>query len=79
LDTDVIVEGDDSPTCFAISEREQVSPADIETNLAILRESWNEQTPRQSMSDAEWTSKLMFHISGLIDLRVNHVRLWIPT
>jgi hypothetical protein len=65
--------------CFAISEREEVSPADTEMRLAILRESWNKQTPRQSMSDAEWTSKLSTYIGGLIDLRVNHVGLWLDS
>jgi hypothetical protein len=79
LDTDTVVECDDTPTRFAVSEREQVSPVDIETHLAILRESWNTQMPRQSVPDAEWISKLTSHIRGLINLRVNHVRLWLDS
>lgn len=77
MDTDAILESEDTPTRFAISEREQVSPAEIEMHLTILRESWNRQTPRQSMSDSEWTSKFASYIGGLIDTRVSHVRLWL--
>jgi hypothetical protein len=47
--------------------------------LATLRESWGTGPPRQTMHDAEWTSKLAGYINGLIDLRVNHVRLWLDS
>lgn len=47
--------------------------------LATLRKSWGTSTPRQSMHDSEWTSNLETHINGLIDLRVNHVLLWLDS
>ncbi|KAI0250894.1 hypothetical protein BJV78DRAFT_1275616 [Lactifluus subvellereus] len=79
LDTDLVVEGDDSEACFAISEREQVSPAEIEARLAALRDSWSISAPRQSVPDSDWTTNLASHIGGLVDLRVNHVRLWLDS
>ncbi|KAI0297433.1 hypothetical protein BC826DRAFT_1096771, partial [Russula brevipes] len=79
FDTDAIVGGDDTPARFAISEREEVSPADIEMHLATLRESWDAYSLRKSMPDADWTSKLASYIGGLIELRVNHVRLWLDS
>lgn len=79
LDTDLIVEGDDSATVFSLSDGERLPPADIEVHLAKLRESWGTSTPRQSMHDSDWTSKLASHIEELINLRVNHVRLWLDS
>ncbi|KAI0253465.1 hypothetical protein BJV78DRAFT_1153081 [Lactifluus subvellereus] len=79
LDTDLIVEGDDSEAYFAISEREQVSPAEIEMRLAALRDSWSISAPRQSMPGSDWTTNIASYINGLVDLRVNHVRLWLDS
>lgn len=79
MDTDVIIEGEDTPARFAISERGHVSPADIEMHLAALRESWMKFVSRQSISDSEWMSKLASYIKGMIDLRVNHVRSWLDS
>ncbi|KAI0253468.1 hypothetical protein BJV78DRAFT_1153084 [Lactifluus subvellereus] len=79
LDTDLIVEGDDGEAYFAIFEGKQVSPAEIEMRLAALRDSWSTSVPRQSMPDSDWTTNLASHISGLVDLRVNHVRLWLDS
>jgi len=31
------------------------------------------------MRDCEWTSELAAHINGLIDFRVQHVRLWLDS
>lgn len=76
---DTAIECDDTPARFTISERERASPADIEMHLTILRESWSRQTPRQSIPDSVWTSKLASYISGSIDLRVNHVQLWLDS
>lgn len=73
------MESDDTAAFFAISGRERVSPLDVETHLAALREAWGVGTPRQSVHDSEWTSELAAHINGLIDLRVKHVRLWLDS
>ncbi|KAI0250892.1 hypothetical protein BJV78DRAFT_1361975 [Lactifluus subvellereus] len=78
FDNDLLVEADDTATYFPISGCE-VPPADIERRLVALRESWNTDTPRQSIPDSDWTSKFASHISGLIDLRVNHVRFWLDS
>ncbi len=45
--------------------------------LAALRESWNPSTKRQFISDPDWTANLASYINGMIDLRVNRVRLWL--
>jgi len=79
LDTNAVIEGDDTPARFAISEHEKVSPADIEMHLAYFREAWSGQRPRQSMPDSNWTSGLASYINGSIDLRVNYVRLWLDS
>lgn len=31
------------------------------------------------MPDPDWVANLVSHINGLIDLRVNHVRLWLDS
>ncbi|KAI0246219.1 hypothetical protein BJV78DRAFT_1286673 [Lactifluus subvellereus] len=79
FDTDLIVECDDSAARFAISEREQIPPAEIEMHLTILRESWSPNSVRQSIPDPDWMSNLAAYINGLIELRVNHVRLWLDS
>ena len=77
FDTDLIVEGDDTASHFAFSQNEQISSEDIEKHLSILRESWNQNTPRQSIPDSDWMQRLGKYISELIDLRVGHVQLWL--
>ncbi|KAI0302897.1 hypothetical protein B0F90DRAFT_1935607 [Multifurca ochricompacta] len=79
IDTDLIVECGDTPARFSISERDQLSSADIEIHLAALRDSWNPNTERQSIPDSEWMQSLASYINDLIDLRVNHVRLWLDS
>lgn len=71
------MDGDDTAAYFPISDRKEVLPADIEIRLMALRESWDPCPPRQSMPDSDWTLKLASHISGLIELRVNHIKLWL--
>jgi hypothetical protein len=60
-------------------EPEQFSSSDMDLPLAALRESWNPSTKRQFMPDPDWTLNLASYINGLIDLRVNHVRLWLDS
>jgi hypothetical protein len=79
LDTDLIVEGDDTASRFALSQHEHMPHEDIETHLSTLRESWNQSTPRQSIPDPDWMKGLAEHINGLINLRVSHVRLWLDS
>ncbi|KAH9963060.1 hypothetical protein BJV74DRAFT_880022 [Russula compacta] len=79
FDTDLIIEGEDTAARFVIFEHEQQLPSDIELHLAALRESWNPNTARQFMPDPDWMIDLASYISGLIDLRVNHVRLWLDS
>jgi len=71
------VEGDDTTARFAIFEREQSLSGDVDSRLATLRESWKPSTRRQFMPDPDWIANLASYINGLIDLRVNHVRLWL--
>ncbi|KAI0302864.1 hypothetical protein B0F90DRAFT_1816439 [Multifurca ochricompacta] len=77
LDTDLIVEGDDTTACFAIAEREPIPPAELEVRLIALLESWSPSTQRQFMPDSEWINKLSSNLSRLIDMRANHVKLWL--
>ncbi|KAI0294252.1 hypothetical protein B0F90DRAFT_1670558 [Multifurca ochricompacta] len=77
LDTDLIVEGDDTTACFAIAEREPIPPAELEVRLIALLESWSPSTQRQFMPDSEWINKLSSNISEIIDMRANHVKLWL--
>lgn len=44
---------------------------------SALLESRDPGTPRQSMPDSEWIGGLASHLNRLIDLRVNHVKLWL--
>ncbi|KAH9047539.1 hypothetical protein EDB83DRAFT_2267127 [Lactarius deliciosus] len=79
LDTDLEIEGNDTDSRFAISRHEQISPMDVEKHLSTLLESWNKSTPRQYMPDSEWIEHFVSHLHGLINLRVNHVRLWLDS
>ncbi|KAN0136209.1 hypothetical protein V8E53_006069 [Lactarius tabidus] len=76
FDTDLIVESDDTAARFAVSDRGQIPPAEVERHLVTLLEHWRPSTPRQSKPDAEWIAGLSSYLQGLVDLRVNHVRLW---
>ena len=66
-----------SPSTKRPFECEQNSSGDLDLPLAILRESWNPSTKRQFMPDPDWTANLASYINGLVDLRVNHVQLWL--
>ncbi|KAH9026661.1 hypothetical protein EDB84DRAFT_1589144 [Lactarius hengduanensis] len=79
FDSDLKVESDDTGACFAISDRKLPSPEEIEMCLSALRESQSPGTPRQFKSDSEWVGELASHLSGLIDLRTNHVQLWLDS
>ncbi|KAH9047481.1 hypothetical protein EDB83DRAFT_2317547 [Lactarius deliciosus] len=79
LDTDLEIEGNDTDSRFAISGREQISPMDVEMHLSVLLESWNQSMPRQFTPDSEWIERFVSHLHGLIDLRVNYVRLWLDS
>ncbi|KAH9047121.1 hypothetical protein EDB84DRAFT_1462824 [Lactarius hengduanensis] len=79
LDTDLEIEGNDTDSRFAISGREQISPMDIERHLSVLLESWNQSMPRQFTPDSEWIEQFVSHLHGVIDLRVNYVRLWLDS
>jgi hypothetical protein len=73
------VESDDTDARFAISEQEQIPPADIEMHLAALMEISSPNVPRQSMPDSEWMAGLASCLNRLIDLRVTHVRFWLDS
>ncbi|KAH9005432.1 hypothetical protein EDB86DRAFT_2825090 [Lactarius hatsudake] len=79
FDSDLKVECDDTSARFAISDRELPPPEKIEMCLAALREAQSPGTPRQFKSDPEWVGELASYLSRLIDLRVNHVRLWLDS
>ncbi|KAI9452888.1 hypothetical protein BJY52DRAFT_1124024 [Lactarius psammicola] len=79
FDSDLIVECDDTAASFAISDRELPPPEEIEMRLAALRDSRIPGAPRQFIPDSEWVGELASHLSGLVDLRVNHVRLWLDS
>ncbi len=71
------MESDDTAARFAVSGREQIPLTEIERHLAVLLESWSPSTPRQSILDTEWIAGLVSYLQGLVDLRINHVRLWV--
>ncbi|KAF8490084.1 hypothetical protein F5888DRAFT_1808365 [Russula emetica] len=79
FDTGLIVEGEDTTARFAIFQRERNLSAHVDSRLAALLESWNPSTKRQFMPDPDWTANLVSYINRLIDLRVNHVRLWLDS
>jgi hypothetical protein len=73
------VDAEDTATQFAVSNCEEIELGEIEMHLTALRDSWSVVTPRQYIPDTDWIVQLAAHISGLVDLRVNHVRLWIDS
>ncbi|KAI9443812.1 hypothetical protein H4582DRAFT_1039790 [Lactarius indigo] len=77
FDTGLPVEWDYTPARFAVSEREQLQPNEIEKYHSSLLESF--ETPRQSMPDSEWIEGLASYLNGLINSRVNHVRRWLDS
>jgi hypothetical protein len=79
FDTDLIVECDDTASRFAVSDHEQVPPAEVERHLLALLEHWRPRAPRQSIPDAEWIAGFTAYLQGLVNLRVNHVRLWLDS
>ena len=60
-------------------DREQNPSDDVDLPLTALRETWNPTTRRQFMPDPDWIFNLSSHIGGLIDLRVDRVRLWLDS
>ncbi|KAI9453856.1 hypothetical protein BJY52DRAFT_1189313 [Lactarius psammicola] len=79
FDTDLAVECDDTTARFAISDREQLPPNEIEMYHSALLESRKSGMPRQFIPDSEWIGELASHLNGLIDLRVNHVQHWLDS
>ena len=73
------MESSDTQARFAVSDHEQMSPAEIERHLVALLERWSPSTSRQSIPDAEWIAGLSLYLQGLVDLRINHVRLWVDS
>lgn len=64
---------------FAIFDHEQPLPNEIEMCLTSLLESQKPGTMRQLMPESEWVGELASHLSWLVDLRVNHVKLWLDS
>lgn len=95
FDSDLTVECNDTEARFAISDHGLPPSEDIEMRLAALRESWNSAKPGQDLRlkkkkvskkstvtirpDSEWVGEFASHLSQLIDLRINHVRLWLDS
>ncbi|KAH8986573.1 hypothetical protein EDB86DRAFT_2954862 [Lactarius hatsudake] len=79
FDTNLAVEWDYTAARFAVSDREQLPPNEIEMCHSALLESWNSGTPRQFMPDSEWIEGLDSYLNGLINLRVNRVRRWLDS
>ncbi|KAH9166548.1 hypothetical protein EDB89DRAFT_2232826 [Lactarius sanguifluus] len=79
FDTDLAVEWDYTAARFAVSDREQLPPNEIEMYHSALLESWNSGTPRQFMPDSEWIEGLASYLNGLINLRVNRVQRWLDS
>jgi hypothetical protein len=77
MDTDAILESNDTTARFAISDEQPVIPNNLETHLIALLESWNPIVPRQFIPDSEWVAALELYINGLVNLRVNYVRSWL--
>ena len=44
--------------------------------MALLQ-SWNPSSPRQFIPDTEWIADLASYIQKVVDLRINHVRVWL--
>ena len=64
---------------FAVFDHEQPPPHEIEKCLGSLLASYESEMPRQLIPDSEWVGKLASHLSRLVDLRVNHVKLWLDS
>ncbi|KAH9023069.1 hypothetical protein EDB83DRAFT_1992577 [Lactarius deliciosus] len=79
FDTNLAVEWDYTAARFAVSDREQLPPNEIEMYHSALLESWNSGTPRQFMPDSEWIEGLASYLNGLINLRVNRVQRWLDS
>lgn len=79
FDTDLIVECDDTAARFSVSDRGQVPPAEVERYLVTLLKRWKPSAPRQSVPDADWIGVLSSYLQELVDLRINHVRLWVDS
>ncbi|KAH9030797.1 hypothetical protein EDB85DRAFT_1403662 [Lactarius pseudohatsudake] len=79
LDTDLAVEWDYTAARFAVSDREELPPNEIEMYHSALLESWNSGTPRQFMPDSEWIEGLTSYLNGLINLRVDRVQRWLDS
>ncbi|KAH9965571.1 hypothetical protein BGW80DRAFT_757653 [Lactifluus volemus] len=77
FNTELTIECGDTDARFAVSEHEQLSPADVEIHLTALMAISSPNMARQSIPDAEWMAELASRFSGLIDLRVTHVRTWL--
>jgi hypothetical protein len=77
MDTDVILESNDTMARFAISDGQPILLDNIEMHLTALLESWNPIVPRQFIPESDWVAALVSHINELVDLRVNLVRSWL--
>lgn len=60
--------------------REAWNPAQLpQEKLWRKRKIRQKGTPQQLTRDSEWVGKFTSHLNKLIDLRVNHVRLWLDS
>ena len=73
------MECDDTEARFAVFDREQPPPDEIEMYLAALLESQNPGMPRQLIPDSEWVGELASHLSRLVYMRANHVKHWLDS
>ncbi|KAJ7583113.1 hypothetical protein C8J56DRAFT_202132 [Mycena floridula] len=76
LDTDLLIEVDDSDARFFLSGPEPLVP-DKDSALLRLIQSWDRYSMRFDMKDVAWVTELSDYLKRLVDCRVEHVQEWI--
>jgi hypothetical protein len=76
FDTDIEIDSDDKGCLFYFSSSES-TPGDRDAYLIQLCQAWEGYRFRSVSNEAEWVNDLSVYLTHLVDIRVNHVQLWI--
>ncbi|KAJ7698920.1 hypothetical protein B0H17DRAFT_1049693 [Mycena rosella] len=77
FDTDELINKPDSSAQFFLSNID--SPAQRESMLVVLQNSWDQLDRRPYTAEAEWTSDLSSYLDGLVEMRIQRVYEWISS
>jgi len=81
LDTDEVIEHEDSDAGFWLSARDETNPYARRNALLKLREDWDTDLERQQTPEVDYLLALAAHLQRLVSvtIRILHVGTWIDS